>query len=123
MDPASLPKLRNLDMAITGDSQQTPIEFIYRIYGVLASSSRLLETIRIRAWCRRILFPYEGGKLAKLIVQDHGPTIRSIILDEMVLPPQNIASLCHKCPKLRILGFSLPKQVDMVSTTSRYARQ
>ncbi|PVG04411.1 hypothetical protein CPB86DRAFT_778688 [Serendipita vermifera] len=113
-----LPRLLSLEMAIFGYDSPVPINSIYHAYEILASPSRLLETLRVKTWYGGRLHQHQGERFAKWIAQNHGPTIRSIILDDMTLSPNKILYLCSRCPNLCVLGFSLPKETDMIELST-----
>jgi hypothetical protein len=120
-DPVELSKLRSLQMTVFGFRKPPFIDSIYHVYETLATSSNLLEDLRIKTYYAPQFHHYEGGKMAKLIIRNHGPTIRSIIMDEMILSSENLAYICSNCPNLEALGFSLTKRLSMVSDLSNHS--
>jgi hypothetical protein len=120
-DPVELPKLRSLQMTVFGFRKPPFIDSIYHIYETLATSSNSLEGLKIKTYYSPQFHQYDGGKMAKLIIRNHGPTIRSIIMDEMVLSSENLVHICSNCPNLETLGFSLTKPSNMVSDPSSHS--
>jgi hypothetical protein len=115
MNPVSLPRLLALDVTVSGVYDPVPDESIHYLYEILASSSKSLERLQINTRYSDRFQRHECGKLIDRIVRNHGPTIRSVLLDEITLSPLNLAHLCTKCPNLDTLGFNLPKGINLVS--------
>jgi hypothetical protein len=118
IEPVELPKLRSLKMSIFGFRKSPFIDSIHHVYETLATSSSSLENLKIKIWYSQQFHQYEGGKLAKLVVRNHGPAIRSIIIDDMILSFESLVHLCSNCPNLETLGFSPTKRSNMVSDPS-----
>ncbi|PVG04412.1 hypothetical protein CPB86DRAFT_216244 [Serendipita vermifera] len=91
-----------------------PIRSVCHAYETLATSSRSLEVLHISTQPRDHLRLYEGGNFAKIIVRNHGLTIRSVLLDEITISPHTLLSLCSRCPNPYTLGFNVPKKASLV---------
>jgi hypothetical protein len=108
-------------MTVFGSRKPPFIDSIYHVYETLATSSNSLEDLKIKTSYSPQFHQYEGGKMAKLIIRNHGPTIRSIIMDEVILSSENLVHICSNCPNLETLGFSLTKRLTMVSDPSNHS--
>ncbi|PVG04415.1 hypothetical protein CPB86DRAFT_793076 [Serendipita vermifera] len=110
LDPLSLPRLRSLNVTVYGSRRPPFIDTIYYVYETLAASSKSLENLKIKVWYSDRIHQYEGGKLARLVAHNHGSTMRSLIIDDMVLSSNNLSYLCLQCPNLEVLGFGITKR-------------
>jgi hypothetical protein len=119
LGPVPLPRLRSLSVTVFGFQKPPFIDSIYHVYETLATSSSSLENLKIKIWYSQQFHQYEGGRLAKLVVRNHGLTIRSIIIDEMILSSESLIHLCSNCPNLETLGFSPTKRSGVVSKIPR----
>ncbi|PVG04414.1 hypothetical protein CPB86DRAFT_793075 [Serendipita vermifera] len=118
LDPLSLPRLHSLNVTIYGCRKPPLVDTIYYVYETLAVSSKVVENLKIKIWYSDRIHQYEGGKLARLIAHNHGSTIRSLIIDDMILSSENLSYLCLQCPNLETLGFGVPKPTIMTSQNS-----
>ncbi|CAG8761429.1 14544_t:CDS:2, partial [Acaulospora colombiana] len=78
-----IPRLRALNVTIYGCRKPPFLDTIYYVYEALAVSSKSLDTLRIKIEYSDRIHQYEGGKLVRKIARDHGPTIRSLLIDDM----------------------------------------